>query len=135
MTWYLIYQINKVGLVIELTVVDCDSLLIIMILTMVFLPGVSGGLYQEPEGRVDRDQRPAAAGQGAAGWPGATAAGDQPTAGVDSAAAAGDQQQPEPAAGPGRSSGERARQPGPGRAPGEVGGGKWVVYSIRNILP
>ncbi len=90
------------------------------------MSGVPGGLYQEPEGRVDRHQRPAAAGQGAAGGPGATAAGDQSTAGVDSAAAAGDQQQPEPAAGPGRPSGEGARQPGLGRATGEVGGGKWV---------
>jgi hypothetical protein len=89
---------------------------------MVFLSGVPGRLYQEPEVRVDRHQRPAAAGQGAAGWPGATAAGDQPTAGVDSAAAAGDKQQPEPAAGPGCSSGEGARQPSLGRATGEVGG-------------
>ncbi len=90
------------------------------------MPGVPGGLYQEPEGRVDRHQRPAAAGQGAAGGPGATAAGDQPTAGVDSATAAGDKQQPEPATGPSSSSGEGARQPGPGRATGEVGGGNGV---------
>jgi hypothetical protein len=123
MTWYLIYQIKKVGLVIELTVVDCDSLPGNVFLTNGFLSGVSGRLYQEPEGRVDRDQRPAAAGQGAAGRPGATAAGDQPTAGVDSAAAAGDKQQPEPEASSGRSSGEGSRQPGLGRATGEVGEG------------
>jgi len=88
---------------------------------MKVLSGVPGGLHQEPEGRIERRQRAAAADQGTAGSSAAAAAGDQPTAGGNSSAAAGDEQQLEPAAGPGRASGEGARQPGPGRATGEVG--------------
>ncbi len=63
MTWYLIHQRNKIG-IIELIVVDSGSLQgNVRISNNGFLSGVPGGLYQEPEGRVDRRQRPAAAGQ------------------------------------------------------------------------